>query len=386
MKCRWLRALPVLLCFALLCGGRSSTVKAENAAGRYVIACVGDSITEGIGSTNSAFNSYPAQLQKLLGDKYEVVNCGAAGTTLLKDNNAPCYRRQSRFSQSRKCNPDIVIIMLGTNDSKPAYWAYKDNFVPQLVDLITVYQELESKPTVYVATSATVTKALDGITDEVVTNEVVPLQKQAAKQAGCELIDINAATKGHDDWFSDGVHLNNDGYAKLAAVFADFLSPRYDPAIVQAVIKRLEALPAEPGAEYAEEVASIRYAFDCFSERQAGLVTDEQQKKLTAAEQSVQQATTTAPSSSTTAAASELSASGSSQMQDTTQATQAAATSSADPITTSLQTESGNIEPGNAEPAPSSYRWLLWCIPLALLLAAGVVGIVLLKKGKGSPS
>lgn len=381
MKHRWFCTLSVLLCVVLLCGGWNSTVKAEDAAGRYVIACVGDSITEGIGSTNSALHSYPAQLQKLLGDKYAVINCGASGTTLLKDNNAPCYRRQSRFSQSRKCNPDIVIIMLGTNDSKPAYWAYKDNYVTQLVDLITVYQGLDSKPAVYVATSATVAKALDGITDEVVTNEVVPLQKQAAKQAGCEVIDINAATKGHEDWFLDGVHLNNDGYAELAAVFADFLSPRYDPAIVQAVIKRLEALPAAPGAEYAEEVASIRYAVDRFSERQAKLVTADQQKRLTAAEQSVRQAATTAAPSTTTTAASKPSASESSQTQDTTQTTQAAASSSAAPITTSLQTK-----PGNAEPAPSSYRWLFWCIPLVLLLAAGAVGIVLLKKGKGSSS
>lgn len=397
MKRRWFRTIPALLCAVLLCSAWAKPVKAENAAGNYVIACVGDSITEGIGSSNSTYHSYPAQLQNLLGSRYEVINCGAGGTTLLKDNNAPCYRRQSRFSESRKCNPDIVIIMLGTNDSKPAHWAYKDNYVEQLVDLITVYQNLSSQPTVYVATSATVTKSLDGITDAIVTNEVVPLQKQAAKQAGCEVIDINAATKGHEDWYSDGVHLNDDGYAGLAEVFADFLSPRYDPSIVEAVIKRLEALPASPGAEYADEVDSIRYAFDHFSERQAKLVTEEQQKKLAAAEQSVRQkATTTLPPPTTTAVSplptttttiagtGKTSGSGSSQPQDTTQTTLASASSSVEPITTSPPTGPSNTEPENTGPASSSHWWLFWCILLVIILAAGAVGIVLLKKRKGS--
>lgn len=397
MKRHWFRALSVLLCVVLLCGGRNSTVRAENAVKTYVIACVGDSITEGVGSTNSTYHSYPAQLQNMLGSSYKVINCGASGTTLLKDNTAPCYRRQSRFSASRKCNPDIVIIMLGTNDSKPTYWSYKDNYVPQLMDLISVYQNLSSKPTVYIATSATVTKSLDGITDEIVTNEVVPLQKQAAKQTGCEVIDVNAATKGHEEWYFDGVHLNDNGYAGLAAVFADFLSPRYDPSIVKAITDQLEALPVSPGAEYANEVDSIRYAFDHFSERQAKLVTAEQQKKLEAAEQSVQQKITTAlpsptasatpPSATvmtTTASTEAFFTPESFQTQDTAQTTQIFTSSSAEPITTSAPTELSDAEPGNTEPASSSRQWLFWCIPLAIILAAGAVGVVFLKKSKGS--
>ena len=40
----------------------------EAPKGPITIACVGDSITEGVGASNSSLYSYPAQLQKLLGD------------------------------------------------------------------------------------------------------------------------------------------------------------------------------------------------------------------------------------------------------------------------------------------------------------------------------
>ena len=289
MQNRWKQWITGVCAAVLACGG---TAQAETAAvpQKYVVACVGDSITEGIGATSSVLYSYPAQLQNMLGARYEVHNCGAGGTTLLKQGDYS-YRKQSRYRESRVCNPDIVIIMLGTNDSKPQNWNKKAQFLPDLVELIQVYQNLESKPRVYVATSATVPISLAGITDEVVTGEVVPLQKEAARQTGCEVIDINALTKGHADWFCDGVHPDNNGYTHLANAFADVLSKRYDPQITGQLIARLDALPANPGPAYAAQVDALSYAFDQLSDRQAALITPQQRERLAAAERSVKQAT-----------------------------------------------------------------------------------------------
>ena len=192
MKGLWKRFAAGISAVALTIGWHGQA--AEAVPERYVVACVGDSITEGIGATSPVLYSYPAQLQKLLGERYEVHNCGSGGTTLLKSGDFS-YRKQSRYRESRTCNPHIVIIMLGTNDSKPQNWAKKEQYVPDLVELIQVYQKLESKPRVYVATSATVPQALDGITDEVVTGEVVPLQKEVARQTGCEAVSYTHLTE-----------------------------------------------------------------------------------------------------------------------------------------------------------------------------------------------
>jgi lysophospholipase L1-like esterase len=42
--------------------------------------------------------------------------------------------------------PDIVIILLGTNDTKPQNWRYKSDFSGDLRDLIRHFATLPSKP------------------------------------------------------------------------------------------------------------------------------------------------------------------------------------------------------------------------------------------------
>ena len=49
---------------------------------RIKVACVGNSITYGTGLADRATQSYPVQLQKLLGEHYEVENFGKPGATL----------------------------------------------------------------------------------------------------------------------------------------------------------------------------------------------------------------------------------------------------------------------------------------------------------------
>src|SRR5512138_1808239 len=82
------------------------------------IACVGDSITAGYGLSNAAQQSYPAVLQSLLGSKHTVQNFGTSGCTLLKKGDQP-YWNDGNFGASDTFKPDVVIIMLGTNDAKP---------------------------------------------------------------------------------------------------------------------------------------------------------------------------------------------------------------------------------------------------------------------------
>lgn len=281
----------LILFAAVLVGGWTGKAETTTVPGLYIVACVGDSITQGVGASSSA-NNYPAQLQEMLGNHYLVQNCGVSGTTLLKEGDSP-YTNQGQYQNSCDCDPNIVIIMLGTNDSKPQNWKYKDKYLSELVSLIHVYQNLESKPMVYVATSPTVYAPLSGITDAVVSNEVVPLQKEAARETGCEIIDINTLTKNHADWTSDGVHPNDKGYPHLTSAFADVLSKRYDSGIVAQLITRLNTLPQNPDASHAAEVEVLQSDFSDLSSRQTALVTDQQWAKLANAVKSVKTLTTT---------------------------------------------------------------------------------------------
>src|SRR6516164_7032395 len=95
------------------------------AAAQVKVACIGDSITYGSGLSDRQNECYPAVLGLLLGDDYEVRNYGVSGATMLKSGDHP-YWDTSAFSESSNWQPDIVIIMLGTNDSKPWKWQYGD--------------------------------------------------------------------------------------------------------------------------------------------------------------------------------------------------------------------------------------------------------------------
>lgn len=183
------------------------------------VACVGDSITAGYGLSTPGTESYPARLQALLGSGYTVNNYGVSSTTLMKSGDNP-YWNTSAYSDSTNWLPNVVVIMLGTNDSKSYNWVNKANFVTDYLAMISHYAGLSSRPVVYAATSPKIYgdngSGQWGITDAVVTGEIVPLQKQAASQAGAPLIDANAATTGMPQNFPDYVHPNAAGSGVIA--------------------------------------------------------------------------------------------------------------------------------------------------------------------------
>ncbi|WP_339192382.1 GDSL-type esterase/lipase family protein [Paenibacillus sp. FSL E2-0230] len=179
------------------------------------VAAVGDSITYGLGASNQPATSYPAQLQSLLGPGYVVNNYGVSGRTMLKKGDYPYWNEQV-YSDSKNWLPDIVIIQLGTNDSKSENWQYKNEFISNYVEMINSYKNLPSHPKIYVALSPTVYPGVWGVYDSVVSGEVVPLTIQAAKQAGVPVIDNNTVTQNMIDNFPDHLHPNDSGYQVLA--------------------------------------------------------------------------------------------------------------------------------------------------------------------------
>ncbi|ULB34899.1 MULTISPECIES: cyclically-permuted mutarotase family protein [Proteiniphilum] len=110
-------------------------------AGPVKVACVGNSVTFGVGIENQD-EKYPAQLQAMLGKEYEVKNFGHSGASLLKNGFRP-YWILPEFEEAISYKPDIVIIHLGLNDTDPRSWPkFRDEFVRDYSSLIDTFKTI----------------------------------------------------------------------------------------------------------------------------------------------------------------------------------------------------------------------------------------------------
>ena len=181
------------------------------------VACVGDSITQGAGAKSG--QSYPAQLQALLGDGYKVGNFGVSGRTLLKKGDFP-YWKEKKYQDALAMEPAIVIIMLGTNDTKPQNWKFEAEFDADYRELVKSFQMLKSKPKVFVCRPVPVPgEGNYGINEENIQKEI-PRVDALAKELGCGVIDMHAALEKFPELLPDRVHPNTAGAGEMAKAAA----------------------------------------------------------------------------------------------------------------------------------------------------------------------
>lgn len=191
------------------------------------VACVGDSITHGGGVSSKT--SYPAQLGTSLGQHWKVENFGVSGATLMKSGDLP-YRNQDRYAAALAFKPDVVVIKLGTNDSKEWNWKYKADYVRDYIELITDFQKLESKPVVLIAYPVPAYSGAWGISGGVIEKEIRPLIDAVAKQANVKVIDLFSALSGKQEAFPDGIHPNAEGARLIAEAVAIVLTATPGPS------------------------------------------------------------------------------------------------------------------------------------------------------------
>lgn len=160
-------------------------------APRTKIACVGNSITYGSGIGNREKNSYPAQLQAILGTDYEVRNFGVSGRTLLSKGDLP-YIKTQEYQNVLTYNPDIIFIKLGTNDSKLRNRGHLGEFISDYKALISKFQSLSSHPRIILLTPLPAFTQPDttGITASVISGRILPMTEQVAYETGLEIIHL----------------------------------------------------------------------------------------------------------------------------------------------------------------------------------------------------
>ena len=190
--------------------------------GSKKVLCIGDSITYGQGVLGSReTDTYPAILAELLGDDYQTLNYGLCNRTLLSTGNMP-YVNEDFATESLAEDAEIIIIMLGTNDSKPDNWN-ASLYETEYVTFVQNYQNMTSNPDVYIMLPPRVFAEPENTGDcnnTLLTEEVIPAINRVAEQTGAKLIDLYSVTEAHADWYSDGLHPNAEGNQAIAeAIF-----------------------------------------------------------------------------------------------------------------------------------------------------------------------
>jgi lysophospholipase L1-like esterase len=180
------------------------------------VACVGDSITYGAGIKNRDASSYPAVLGGLLGAAWEVRNFGVSGATMLRDGDKP-YWQQAAYEDATAFRPDVVVIKLGTNDSKPQNWdEHGEKFVRDYVSMIEHFKSLPSAPQIWVCLPVPVYQERWGIRVSTVRDEVIPAVREAAGITQVPVVNLYQVLSNRAEYFPDGVHPDARGAGAMA--------------------------------------------------------------------------------------------------------------------------------------------------------------------------
>ncbi|HRZ96201.1 MAG TPA: GDSL-type esterase/lipase family protein [Paludibacter sp.] len=207
------KIIPLFLTILLLSGCSEKILK---------VACVGDSITEGAGLAKQSETSYPVMLDSILGRKYDVLNCGRSATTLQKKGDFP-YWISKEFSNIFVFKPNIVVVKLGTNDTKPQNWN-SANFEQDYQSLLDTLNTISTSPRIYLCLPVPVYKTEWGINDSTLINEVIPIIKKIANQNKLPLIDLYTGMSNQKSNFPDNIHPNETGAKNMAMQIAKKIS------------------------------------------------------------------------------------------------------------------------------------------------------------------
>jgi len=180
------------------------------------VACIGNSITYGAFIENRETKAYPQQLDQSLGDDWKVVNYGSNGATMLKKGDSP-YWELPLFQEAKTFQPDVVIIMLGTNDSKPKNWIdFGQSFKQDYKDMIYAFQNLDSNPIIFLGIPVPVFSDRWGISKKTVEGEITNIVKEIAKEQQLYTIDFYSLLKDKRNLFPDKIHPNAESAEMMA--------------------------------------------------------------------------------------------------------------------------------------------------------------------------
>jgi lysophospholipase L1-like esterase len=177
----------------------------------------------------------------MLGDGYTVTNFGVssmtfAGATIKGGDNNASYWKTEKFKAALASSPNIVVIELGTNDSKyfmeseGANYNYlygqceKSQLYTDYEALIDTFAHLPSAPEIF-ATLQPYSNNLEwAIMDTAIVNQINPIIKETATKKGVNIIDLHTLFQTPAWFLADSVHPNASGAQELAKIVNKYIT------------------------------------------------------------------------------------------------------------------------------------------------------------------
>lgn len=214
---------------------------------KKTIVCFGDSNTHGYdpytGGRYDESIRWTCQLQELLGERARIVEEGLSGRTTVFDD--PLHECMSGLDSIYSClmshEPvDILVIMLGTNDSKERLGQNAPCIGLGLKRLVEKAQSLkeawrDGNPTIVVITPQAMEPEYWNNPDagwpmgqgcDIKTKALHPFYEKWAKQLGCYYMDANTALTAPTNEV-DYTHLKPEGHSQLAKALAKNLEEEW---------------------------------------------------------------------------------------------------------------------------------------------------------------
>lgn len=198
------------------------------------VGCVGDSNTYGAEASDRSKYAWPIQIRPMLGDKYETQNFGKNGA-LMMDHLNDAWKNQTVYSQNKSYDPDIIVIALGTNDSKDGYWD-ATKFKTSYINLINEFKSYSADPEIYMAIPIKAYSTTWSINDATIRQSVIPVMREIAKELALPLIDLYSVTNDMADLMaSDGIHPKDKGLEIIARKIADIMLMKKPKIVIDGV-------------------------------------------------------------------------------------------------------------------------------------------------------
>ena len=180
------------------------------------IACIGNSVTVGVGVENSAKNNYPQQLQHLLGSKYKVTNYGVEKAPLLS-TGMNGYHKTIAFKKSHDIQPAIVFVELGLDEIHRKDSEVFSTFTTAFENIIQSYTLLPTRPRVIILLPLpNFIKDSSLVDNIIIKNKIIPAIQRLAFEKKLELMDLFSLFIDKEDLFLDKIHPSSLGGTLIA--------------------------------------------------------------------------------------------------------------------------------------------------------------------------
>ena len=204
-------SLLLVLFFSASCVDRKSSVPPLK------VVCLGDSITFGYKLADPVHQSFPGQIDKQAQGHWKILNCGVNGATVLAKGDIP-ISSQKAYERALKAKSDVIILMLGTNDTKHHNFQFRDEFVGDYVNLVKTLQGIPSHPYIIACSIPPILKNYpNGLTTER-EQEINKMIRKAVTATEVDFLDIYTALSKNRAYFIDGVHPNASGAKVIATL------------------------------------------------------------------------------------------------------------------------------------------------------------------------